>query len=103
MLRRRLDSERRARRAAEEVAELAQRNALHDQLTGLLSRPLFLKCLSDAIARPGADPITVFHVGLDRFKRVNDTLTCCSLSLAVSRAPFARPTSSPGSAATSSP
>jgi diguanylate cyclase (GGDEF)-like protein len=66
----RLASERRARRAAEEAAGLAQ---LHDQLTGLPNRTLLLERLAQALSEADG-PVTVLYVDLDRFKRVNDTL-----------------------------
>ena len=54
-------------------AEL-RRLALHDGLTGLPNRTLFLDRVSQAIAREGAAPVAVLFVDLDDFKTVNDGL-----------------------------
>jgi diguanylate cyclase (GGDEF)-like protein/PAS domain S-box-containing protein len=61
------------RKAAER--ELADR-ALHDPLTGLPNRSLFLDRVSMALARIERDPgpVAVFFIDLDRFKLVNDSL-----------------------------
>ena len=54
-------------------AEL-RRLALHDGLTGLPNRTLFLDRVSQAIARETAAPVAVLFVDLDDFKTVNDGL-----------------------------
>lgn len=61
------------RKAAER--ELADR-ALHDPLTGLPNRLLFLDRVQVAISRTGRSvtPVAVFFIDLDRFKLVNDSL-----------------------------
>jgi diguanylate cyclase (GGDEF)-like protein len=50
--------------------------ALHDALTGLASRKLFLETLEQRLSRVAAEGGTValLYVDLDRFKNVNDTL-----------------------------
>jgi len=62
-----------ARKAAEH--ELAER-ALHDPLTGLPNRLLFLDRVQMALARieQTRTPVAVFFIDLDRFKLVNDSL-----------------------------
>lgn len=46
--------------------------ALHDPLTGLANRTLLLHRLTDALAAPRRDPVTVLFLDLDGFKTVND-------------------------------
>ena len=59
------------RRAEARIAHMAH----HDALTGLPNRVLFLKRLSQAIARSRrGDPCAVLCLDLDHFKAVNDTL-----------------------------
>jgi diguanylate cyclase (GGDEF)-like protein len=50
--------------------------ALHDGLTGLASRKLFLETLEQRLSRAAGEGSTValLYVDLDRFKNVNDTL-----------------------------
>jgi len=58
-------------------AEVALRQqALHDSLTGLANRPLFMDRLRAAIARLARQdrPLAVLVMDLDRFKWVNDSL-----------------------------
>jgi diguanylate cyclase (GGDEF)-like protein len=58
-------------------AEVALRQqALHDPLTGLANRPLFMDRLRAAIARLArqSHPLAVLVMDLDRFKWVNDSL-----------------------------
>ena len=57
-----------------EAAE-REHQALHDGLTGLANRTLFLERVRQAIASLGPDAsLAVLLVDLDRFKEVNDTL-----------------------------
>ncbi len=48
--------------------------ALHDALTGLPNRSLFLRTLHDAIDEPAGRPLAVMIIDLDHFKEINDTL-----------------------------
>jgi diguanylate cyclase (GGDEF)-like protein len=73
-LRRRLARERKGRLVAEEVAERATREALHDSLTGLANRSLFMDRLELALSARDARTPAVFFIDLDRFKLVNDSL-----------------------------
>lgn len=75
-LRRRFDRERKARLEAEAIAERFTRDALHDTLTGLPNRALFLDRLSLALARSNrqSSSLAVFFFDLDRFKLINDSL-----------------------------
>jgi diguanylate cyclase (GGDEF)-like protein len=75
-LQRRLSRERRARLSAEEIAEHATRDALHDSLTGLPNRALMMDRMESALARAAqqSQPLALFYLDLDRFKLINDTL-----------------------------
>ena len=53
--------------------ELRER-ALHDELTGLPNRALFLERLQHALDRRDPQPLVVCFLDLDDFKAVNDTL-----------------------------
>jgi len=53
----------------------AQHRALHDSLTGLPNRLLFIESLERALRDCRADhPLAIMLLDLDRFKQVNDTL-----------------------------
>ncbi len=56
--------------------EELQHQALHDPLTGLPNRALFMEHLEHALARARrkATPVSVLYLDLDGFKTVNDTL-----------------------------
>jgi diguanylate cyclase (GGDEF)-like protein/PAS domain S-box-containing protein len=59
------------------MEERLQHDALHDVLTGLPNRALFLDRLAQAIARGQRDPerrFAVLFLDLDRFKVINDSL-----------------------------
>lgn len=67
---RELDAERKQLR---EQIERVRIDAMHDQLTGLPNRALFLERLSDALVRRGSG-VAVLFLDLDRFKVINDSL-----------------------------
>ena len=48
--------------------------ALHDELTGLANRRLFVRQVRDALSRPAATPVLVAWLDLTRFHRVNEAL-----------------------------
>jgi diguanylate cyclase (GGDEF)-like protein len=75
-LRRKYERERRARLEAEAIAERATRDALHDPLTGVANRALFLDRLAINLARVGRlrSAAGVLYLDLDNFKQVNDGL-----------------------------
>jgi diguanylate cyclase (GGDEF)-like protein len=75
-LRRKYERERRARMQAEAIAEQFTRDALHDPLTKLPNRSLFLDRLGLALSRGGRlrSRVAVFFLDLDGFKAVNDSL-----------------------------
>ena len=63
--------------ARKKAEEKLQHDALHDDLTGLANRVLFMDRLSVALAdveRAGKDTFAVLFFDLDRFKNVNDSL-----------------------------
>ena len=58
--------------------ELLRRSALHDGLTGLPNRALFLDRLAVSLARTAREPdhrCAVMFLDLDRFKRINDSFS----------------------------
>src|SRR6202034_1340283 len=60
-----------------EAKEIAQYEAMHDSLTGLPNRKMFLERLEVALALSKQDPskdCAVLFIDLDRFKIVNDSL-----------------------------
>jgi len=63
-------------REREHAAERLAHERLHDALTGLPNRVLFLDRTERAlsIARAAGRPVTVMRMGLDRFTRINDSL-----------------------------
>ena len=63
-----------ARAAADEALTLARHLSLHDELTGLPNRGLFLELAAHALAgsRRKGHTVGVIYVDLDRFKSVND-------------------------------
>ena len=52
------------------------RKTEYDGLTGLASRDLFMQGVSQALQRAEREgyPVALLYIGLDRFKRINDTL-----------------------------
>jgi len=58
------------------VADEIRRLAELDDLTGLLKRESFIRCLSHSLSEMGNDGsrVAIFYLDLDRFKCVNDTL-----------------------------
>lgn len=73
--RRKYERERNARLQAEEIAERFTRDALHDPLTGLANRALFLDRLAHALSATGRHraPIATVLLDLDNFKEINDS------------------------------
>lgn len=96
-------------RALRENAAAHEHQALHDSLTGLPNRQLFLRTAEDALARSQhGEPGALVLIDLDHFKEVNDTLghkqaTSCSKSWRADSARLYAPTTPwPVSVATSS-
>ena len=58
------------------AGEAALYGSLHDHVTGLPNRPLFVDRVQDAIesSRGRERPLAVFFLDLDHFKRINDSL-----------------------------
>jgi diguanylate cyclase (GGDEF)-like protein len=73
--RRRYERERKARQQAEDIAERFTRDALHDPLTGLANRALFLDRLQHALGATGRHrmPLATIVLDLDGFKEINDS------------------------------
>ncbi|MDX1499538.1 MAG: diguanylate cyclase [Woeseiaceae bacterium] len=73
-LKRRYERERKARLAAETIAERFTRDALHDALTGLANRALFVDRVDHALASREREQATVavMLIDLDDFKEIND-------------------------------
>jgi len=71
----RFERERKARQEAEEIAERFTRDALHDPLTGLANRALFLDRLQHALGATGRHrmPLAAIVMDLDGFKEINDS------------------------------
>ena len=72
---RKYERERKARLEAESLAERFTRDALHDSLTGLANRALFLDRLQHALAATGRhrSPLATVLLDLDGFKEINDS------------------------------
>ena len=72
--RRKYERERNARLQAEEIAERFTRDALHDPLTGLANRALFLDRLQHALDSTGRHnlPLATVLLDLNGFKEIND-------------------------------
>ncbi len=73
--RRKYEREHKARMEAEEIAERFTRDALHDPLTGLANRALFLDRLQHALSATGRHraPLATVVLDLDGFKEINDS------------------------------
>jgi diguanylate cyclase (GGDEF)-like protein len=73
--RRKYERERNARLQAETIAERFTRDALHDPLTGLANRALFLDRLQHALSATGRHraPLATIVLDLDGFKEINDS------------------------------
>jgi diguanylate cyclase (GGDEF)-like protein len=73
--RRKYERERDARLQAETIAERFTRDALHDPLTGLANRALFLDRLQHALSATGRHrtPLATIVLDLDGFKEINDS------------------------------
>jgi diguanylate cyclase (GGDEF)-like protein len=64
-------------------------HAMHDQLTGLPNRTLFIDRLDQALARRrrSASMLAVLSIDLDRFKAVNDAVGTAPVTRSWRRAP----------------
>jgi diguanylate cyclase (GGDEF)-like protein len=73
--RRKYERERKARLEAEEIAERFTRDALHDPLTGLANRALYLDRLQHALESTGRHrmPLATVLLDLNDFKEINDS------------------------------
>ena len=73
--RRKYEREHKARLQAEEIAERFTRDALHDPLTGLANRALFIDRLQHALQATGRHrmPLATIVLDLDGFKEINDS------------------------------
>jgi diguanylate cyclase (GGDEF)-like protein len=73
--RRKFERERKARLQAEEIAERFTRDALHDSLTGLANRALFLDRLQHALDSTNRHrmPLATVLLDLNGFKEINDS------------------------------
>src|SRR6185312_9176381 len=62
--------------ARKHAEDQLRHDALHDALTGLPNRGLFMDRLGQALARfqGRGDPFSVLFIDLDRFKVINDSL-----------------------------
>ena len=57
-----------------DLEDQLRHQALHDPLTGLANRVLFVDRLSHALVRRGEEGVAVLFLDLDEFKAINDTL-----------------------------
>ncbi len=72
----RLTELRKANLSLQEVQHLLTHRTLHDPLTGLPNRTLFLDRLDQSLAEAvrSGRPVAVYFIDIDAFKQVNDTL-----------------------------
>lgn len=75
-LQREVEAKELALKKAHDLGEAMRQLSLHDQLTGLPNRSLFLDRLEQAVLSAKRDkaPLAVLVLDLDRFKEVNDSL-----------------------------
>jgi diguanylate cyclase (GGDEF)-like protein len=59
--------------ALEASARRIEHAAEHDYLTGLPNRRFFDRRLAELSEDAGLEKLAIFHIGLDRFKQINDT------------------------------
>jgi len=59
--------------ALEASTERIEYAAEHDYLTGLPNRRFFDRRLAELAGETGPDKLAILHIGLDRFKQINDT------------------------------